>query len=96
MTDVLREFSALERRVYHLIGNHCLYNFPRAELNARLGGSSPGGWDRGRDPRGAPGARMDRVWGIGYTYTLYPQALGWMRSIRRAGVSVEASSVRKV
>lgn len=38
MTDVLREFAALEQRVYHLIGNHCLYNFPRAELNARLGG----------------------------------------------------------
>ena len=35
--DVLREFAALEQRVYHLIGNHCLYNFPRAELNARLG-----------------------------------------------------------
>ena len=38
LADVLAEFAALQRRVYHLIGNHCLYNFPRAELNSRLGG----------------------------------------------------------
>ena len=37
ITSVLDEFAGLERRVHHIIGNHCLYNLPRQELNERLG-----------------------------------------------------------
>ena len=38
ITSVLDEFAGLNRRVLHIIGNHCLYNLPRQELNERLGG----------------------------------------------------------
>jgi len=38
ITSVLDEFAGLDRRVHHIIGNHCLYNLPRQELNERLGG----------------------------------------------------------
>jgi hypothetical protein len=34
---VLDEFDALQRPVWHCLGNHCLYNLPRPTLNARLG-----------------------------------------------------------
>jgi hypothetical protein len=33
---VLDEFDALQRPVWHCLGNHCLYNLPRPTLNARL------------------------------------------------------------
>ena len=38
ITSVLDEFAGLDRKVHHIIGNHCLYNLPRQELNERLGG----------------------------------------------------------
>jgi hypothetical protein len=34
---VLAEFDGLGSRVYHMLGNHCLYNLPRPQLNERLG-----------------------------------------------------------
>lgn len=34
---VVREFHAFEGPVYHLIGNHCLYNLPREQLLPVLG-----------------------------------------------------------
>eukprot|EP00696_Hemimastix_kukwesjijk_P013658 gnl/Hemi2/27104_TR9105_c0_g2_i1.p1 gnl/Hemi2/27104_TR9105_c0_g2~~gnl/Hemi2/27104_TR9105_c0_g2_i1.p1 ORF type:complete len:221 (-),score=29.58 gnl/Hemi2/27104_TR9105_c0_g2_i1:3-665(-) len=38
LSTVLEVFARLDRvPVYHIIGNHCLYNFPRGELCARLG-----------------------------------------------------------
>lgn len=37
MTHVLDAFGGLGSPVYHVIGNHCLYNFTRAELNHMLG-----------------------------------------------------------
>lgn len=36
MTNLLDAFSGLGRPVYHVIGNHCLYNFNRQELNGML------------------------------------------------------------
>ncbi len=35
LTAVLDELHALGRPVYHMLGNHCLYNLPRARLNER-------------------------------------------------------------
>ena len=37
ITSVLDEFAGLDKHVHHIIGNHCLYNFSRQELNERLG-----------------------------------------------------------
>ena len=34
---VLDEFSLLQKPIYHMIGNHCLYNLPRTRLNKALG-----------------------------------------------------------
>ncbi|KAK9808721.1 hypothetical protein WJX72_002505 [[Myrmecia] bisecta] len=31
------EFARLGKPVYHMLGNHCLYNLPREELNTQLG-----------------------------------------------------------
>lgn len=42
MTHVLEAFGGLGSPVYHVIGNHCLYNFTREELNRMLGISCPG------------------------------------------------------
>ena len=33
---VLDAFDVLQRPVRHCLGNHCLYNLPRATLNERL------------------------------------------------------------
>lgn len=33
---VLDAFDTLPCRTHHCLGNHCLYNLPRATLNARL------------------------------------------------------------
>ena len=38
---MLDAFDALGRPVRHCLGNHCLYNLPRATLNARLGIQAP-------------------------------------------------------
>lgn len=37
MKAVLDEFALLEKPVYHMIGNHCLYNLSRQRLNEVLG-----------------------------------------------------------
>lgn len=37
LSDVLQAFSQLPHPTYHMLGNHCLYNLPRARLNKRLG-----------------------------------------------------------
>jgi manganese-dependent ADP-ribose/CDP-alcohol diphosphatase len=37
LSDVLQAFSQLPQPTYHMLGNHCLYNLPRARLNQRLG-----------------------------------------------------------
>jgi manganese-dependent ADP-ribose/CDP-alcohol diphosphatase len=37
LTDILQAFSLLPHPTYHMLGNHCLYNLPRARLNQRLG-----------------------------------------------------------
>ena len=44
ITSVLDEFAGLDKRVHHIIGNHCLYNFSRQELNERLGVRSTWPW----------------------------------------------------
>eukprot|EP01025_Chloroclados_australasicus_P008068 TRINITY_DN12782_c0_g1_i1.p1 TRINITY_DN12782_c0_g1~~TRINITY_DN12782_c0_g1_i1.p1 ORF type:complete len:327 (+),score=35.68 TRINITY_DN12782_c0_g1_i1:52-1032(+) len=36
LNDVLSQFSKFEGKVYHVIGNHCLYNFDRNSLHQRL------------------------------------------------------------
>lgn len=36
MQSVLNEFAKLQKPVYHMIGNHCLYNLPRHRLNELL------------------------------------------------------------
>lgn len=36
MQSVLSEFAKLQKPVYHMIGNHCLYNLPRHRLNELL------------------------------------------------------------
>eukprot|EP01025_Chloroclados_australasicus_P014353 TRINITY_DN16719_c2_g1_i2.p2 TRINITY_DN16719_c2_g1~~TRINITY_DN16719_c2_g1_i2.p2 ORF type:complete len:320 (-),score=18.40 TRINITY_DN16719_c2_g1_i2:1016-1975(-) len=36
LKDVLAQFSLFDGRVYHVIGNHCLYNFGREILHQRL------------------------------------------------------------
>ncbi|KAK9845692.1 hypothetical protein WJX84_000667 [Apatococcus fuscideae] len=36
LTELLRRFSRLNKPVYHMLGNHCLYNLPRPVLNERL------------------------------------------------------------
>lgn len=36
MQTVLDEFAKLQKPVYHMIGNHCLYNLPRKRLNECL------------------------------------------------------------
>lgn len=36
LREVLRHFDRLARPTLHLLGNHCLYNHPREELNRRL------------------------------------------------------------
>eukprot|EP00882_Tetradesmus_deserticola_P028570 GHRQ01031834.1.p2 GENE.GHRQ01031834.1~~GHRQ01031834.1.p2 ORF type:complete len:184 (+),score=52.32 GHRQ01031834.1:864-1415(+) len=36
LSDVLQAFSRLPQPTYHMLGNHCLYNLPRARLNHRL------------------------------------------------------------
>eukprot|EP00192_Tetraselmis_astigmatica_P013236 CAMPEP_0117671066 /NCGR_PEP_ID=MMETSP0804-20121206/13120_1 /TAXON_ID=1074897 /ORGANISM="Tetraselmis astigmatica, Strain CCMP880" /LENGTH=338 /DNA_ID=CAMNT_0005479471 /DNA_START=250 /DNA_END=1266 /DNA_ORIENTATION=- len=41
LESVLQEFSKLGRPVFHLIGNHCLYNLPRKLLNHRMGIQGP-------------------------------------------------------
>lgn len=35
--SVLHQFAKLQKPVYHMIGNHCLYNLPRERLNELLG-----------------------------------------------------------
>lgn len=37
LSAVLKEFELLGRPVYHMLGNHCLYNLPRHTLNQQLG-----------------------------------------------------------
>jgi len=37
LQSVLDEFALLHKPVYHMIGNHCLYNLPRNRLNEALG-----------------------------------------------------------
>ena len=37
MKTVLDEFALLQKPVYHMIGNHCLYNLSRQRLNEVLG-----------------------------------------------------------
>ena len=37
MQSVLQAFSGLQKPVYHMIGNHDLYNLPRQRLNEVLG-----------------------------------------------------------
>ena len=37
MQTVLTQFAKLQKPVYHMIGNHCLYNLPRQRLNEVLG-----------------------------------------------------------
>lgn len=37
LTDVLERLQPLDCKVHHMLGNHCLYNLPRAVLNQRLG-----------------------------------------------------------
>lgn len=37
LKSVLDEFSLLQKPVYHMIGNHCLYNLSRKKLNEALG-----------------------------------------------------------
>ncbi|KAL3130513.1 hypothetical protein ABBQ38_008328 [Trebouxia sp. C0009 RCD-2024] len=37
MKSVLDEFALLQKPVYHMIGNHCLYNLSRQRLNEVLG-----------------------------------------------------------
>ncbi len=37
LKSVLDEFALLYKPVYHVIGNHCLYNLPRKRLNEALG-----------------------------------------------------------
>lgn len=37
LQSVLDEFALLNKPVYHMIGNHCLYNLPRKRLNEALG-----------------------------------------------------------
>ncbi|KAL0040214.1 hypothetical protein WJX77_000504 [Trebouxia sp. C0004] len=37
LQSVLDEFALLYKPVYHMIGNHCLYNLPRNRLNEALG-----------------------------------------------------------
>ena len=34
---MLDAFALLHKPVYHMIGNHCLYNLPRGRLNEALG-----------------------------------------------------------
>lgn len=82
LRDVLGELSRLEGvPVHHVIGNHCLYNFPRPELNARLGircndAASPGGSHYSVQPH--PGWRVVVL--DGYDVSM----LGWAHT-RRAG-----------
>ena len=40
LRSVLDHFDLLQKPHYHMLGNHCLYNLPRPELNAQLGISS--------------------------------------------------------
>lgn len=42
LDKVLTHLSKLNKPMKHIIGNHCLYNLPRAVLNARLGINSQG------------------------------------------------------
>lgn len=37
LRQALQHFDRLGGPTLHLIGNHCLYNHPREELNRRLG-----------------------------------------------------------
>eukprot|EP00953_Heterococcus_sp_UTEX-ZZ885_P005225 3292-Heterococcus_DN1.PRE.4 len=37
MTAVVNTFKKYRGHTYHMLGNHCLYNLPRAELNEQLG-----------------------------------------------------------
>ncbi|GAB4813996.1 hypothetical protein N2152v2_001042 [Parachlorella kessleri] len=37
LQNVLQRFERLQLPVLHMLGNHCLYNHPRDELNRRLG-----------------------------------------------------------
>ena len=37
MQSVLKAFSELQKPVYHMIGNHDLYNLPRHRLNQEFG-----------------------------------------------------------
>ncbi|KAL6763309.1 Metallo-dependent phosphatase [Haematococcus lacustris] len=43
LDGLLEEFDKLEKPVYHMLGNHCLYNLPRPHLNQRLGIHGPEG-----------------------------------------------------
>jgi hypothetical protein len=37
MAAVVNTFKKYRGHTYHMLGNHCLYNLPRAELNEQLG-----------------------------------------------------------
>jgi len=41
LRSVLDEFALLCKPVYHILGNHCLYNLPRNRLNEALGIHGP-------------------------------------------------------
>lgn len=71
LKDVLDEFDRLETPVYHVIGNHCLYNFPRDELNQRLRIASPTAGASHYAFTPAPGCRVVVL--DGYDVSL----LGW-------------------
>jgi len=43
LKSVLAQFKRLACRTYHIIGNHCLYNFPRSYLNSVLEIHGPNG-----------------------------------------------------